>query len=346
MSVDSISNALKNISLSNVLAQRRNVSDDDHNPLSPKDNLELARYFAVLQATVAVYVFLALLYYSCKKGRSASNSTTNIICLISSACCVLMCFDRVAELYVTAIITCNGYHIIATSLHGVGLGLVYTALWLRQRKLYCDKLLQHTVTTLSRRISSAIIVVIYFLLFTVFASFVTVLQSETLYPPCHIHWFPLSSLLPLLIFFILTCFFLQLVLFILILNPLRKGSGICDLLLCSGSENEIFLMLKRLAICACACIFSTILLSIAILLDAIEVICVYWGNLVSLDLTISIIATVFSFQDWDCRLLPLCPRIKRSKFRLRHSVVLNETHGRSRSSALRKIPGIAKKNGV
>ena len=307
-------------------------------PKNSRVNLLLARYVAVLQAIISLYIFFALVYYAFKKRRSSSNYKANNLCLLASAFCVLTCVARLAELWLV-IVTCYAYHLIATLMYGVGLGLVYTTLWLRQRKLYSDKLLQHTVTNLSRKFSSAIIVVIYCLLITVFATFITVLQFETLYPPCHIVWYPLSSLLPLLVFFIFTCFFLQLFLFILIVNPLKKESGICSVLLCTNSQNDVFLMLKRLAVCACACVCSTIFLSIALLLDALEIICIYWGNLVSLDLIICILASSFSFQDWDRRLLPLCPRIQRRRRRFRHSVVLNETSIRSsfRRTSARKV---------
>ena len=305
-------------------------------------NLQLAKYVAILQAIVSVYIFFVLTYYFYKKRAFNRNSKSNQLSVLASGFCVLACLDRLAELWIK-VISCYAYHLMATLMYGIGLGLVYTTLWLRQRKLYSDKLLKHTVTSTSRRISSAIIVVIYFLIISVFALFVTILQFETLYPPCHIIWYPLSALLPLLIFLILTCFFLQLILFSLIVNPLKRGNGICIVLLCSNSKNDVFVMLKRLAVCACACVCSTIFLSIAILLDATEIICIYWGNLISLDLIICILATIFSYQDWDQRLLPLCPRIKRRRRKFRNSVVLDETSARIKLRRSSKKTSTSKK---
>ena len=292
----------------------------------PRANLEVAKYLAIGLTTLSLYVFAVLLYHWC--SRKAISIAT-ILCLLSGACSLLVCLNKLSELWI-GMMSCSAYHMTATAAYGIGLAFVYTTLWIRQRKLYSDNLLANTVSKLSRVVSAVIIIIIYCLLLFVFASFITVLEFEQEYPPCHIKWYPLSSLLPLVIFFIATCFVLQLVLFLLLVNPLRRGSSICGEVLCSKSTTDIHTMLKRLATCACLCIFSTILLSIAILLDAVEIICVYWGNLVALDLLISTLTTIFSFADWNERILPMFSCLTGSgKNLLRRSVVLEEIPGRS-----------------
>ena len=309
-----------------------------------RDNLTVARYLAVTFTALSVYILVVLFHHWCKNKVLQTHSSATKLCFVAAACSVVLCLTRIAELWVNDI-SCQAYHLTGTAIYGMGLGLVYTTVWIRQRKLYCDELLQQTVTKTFRIISAAIIVIIYFLLVVVFASFIAVLKFESVLPPCHIIWYPLSSLLPLVIFIILTCFFLQLALFILILHPLRRDKGIVQVL-CSNSGNDVFALLKRLAICACACIFSTILLSIAILLDSLEIICIHWGNLMSLDLIISTLATVISFKDWHQRLFPLFSKfLNRDNYRFRHSVILDDPspRGHFETSLKKKLPEFVKK---
>ena len=290
-------------------------------------NLEVARYFAIVLTVLSVYVFAALVYHWYRRKANLGKPLATNLCLLSGGCTLLLCLNKLFELWigVSSNISCTVYHFTATGTYGIGLAFVYTTVWIRQRKLYSDDLLIHTVSKISRTISAVVIIIIYCLLLFVFASFIAVLKFERPFPPCHIVWYPLSSLLPLVIFFISTCFVLQLVLFLLLVIPLRRDSSICGDVLCSKSTTDIHSMLKRLALCACCCIFSTILLSIAILLDAVEIICIYWGNLLVLDLLISTLATICSFADWADRILPMFPRLTASRNDLlRRSIVLEE----------------------
>ena len=283
-----------------------------HNKTNLKIDIDLARNIALILTVIAFYLLLVLLYHSYKNGRCQNGSAASNLCLLIAVCSVLLCVNRLAELW-TQIISCETFHLLSTSTYGIGLGLVYTTLWIRQHRLYSDKVLKQTVSKFSRSASSVCIVVIYLLLVSVFVSFFFVLKFEGDYPPCHVIHFHLESLLPLLLLVSFSCFSLQLVLFILILYPLRNEKSVCSILCCSEADDEVFRMLKRLAFCAMACVFSTVLLCIAILLDTLEIICIYWGNLVALDLLVSCLSTVFSFKDWDRRLFPFWPRVSKKQ---------------------------------
>ena len=293
-------------------------------PNKRKADLEIARYFSVVLTVLSMYTFVVLIYHWCKRKKNQERPIATILCLLSGGFSFLLCLNKLAELWVGPVrgVSCETYHIVATTAYGIGLAFVYTALWIRQRKLYSDDLLVHTVSKLSRIVSAVVIVIIYCLLFCVFVSFIAILDFEENIPSCHINWKLSMAFVPLVICLISICFFLQLVLFLLMVNPLRQDRSICGDVLCSRSTTDIHSMLKRLALCACCCIFSTILLSIAILLDAVEIICIYWGNLVALDLLISTLATVCSFADWLDRILPMFSNFATTKNKARKSVVL------------------------
>ena len=287
-------------------------------------NIEAAKYIAIAITTASVYTLLVLLVHSCKSDSFRRKSFSTMLCLLAAFCSLLVSLNKLSELWI-GVISCSTYHQTATVVYSIGLALIYTTLWTRQRRLYSDDLLAATVSKLSRIVSAVVIIVIYLLMFFVFASFITVLKFEKAHPPCHVVWYPLSSLLPLVVFFITTCFILQLVLFLLLVNPLRRGSSICGDVLCTRSKNDIHAMLKRLAVCACLCIVSTILLSIAILLDSVEIICIYWGNLVALDILINTLSTSCTFADWNRRILPMFTCLNnRPSSVMRNSVVMEE----------------------
>lgn len=301
-----------------------NLSSNQTDSTGPKADIDLARIIALVLAVISLYILLALLYHSCKNGLCQNGSTARKLCLLIATSSLLVCVDKLAELWVN-VISCQAYHILSTAVYAVGLGFVYTTLWIRQRRLYSDKMLKQTVNKLSRLASAVCIVIIYFLLISVFVSFAMVLKFEGSYSPCHIKRYNLAMLLPLLLFVIFSCFSLQLVLYILILYPLRRGKKIRAILCCSNSDDEVYLMLKRLAMCACACVLSTVFLCVAILLDTLEIICIYWGNLLALDLIISSLSTVVSFKDWDERLIPFFRRFKKKRhLPFRNSVIIHE----------------------
>ena len=313
-------------------------------------NLEVAKYLVICLTVLSFYVFAMLLYHWYIKKNQKTGSIATILCLLSSACSCLLSFNKLAELWLTIpCVTCSAYHQSATVVYGIGLALVYTTLWKRQRKLYSDELLANTVSKISRIISAAVIILIYSLLLFIFITFITVLKFEQSLPPCHVEWNPLSSLLPLVVFFITSCFILQLILFLLIVNPLRRGTSICRDVLCSNSSNDIHAMLKRVAVCACFCIFSTILLNIAILLDSVEIICIYWGNLVALDLLISTLSTTCSFADWSQKVFPWLPSCASSSKNIyRNSVIMESATERTTQTSFStsETKSMLKQNGV
>lgn len=205
---------------------------------------------------------------------------------------------------------CNGLHWSATIFYSGGSCLVYTILWSRQRKFYSDPLLKHSVGKVSRRISSVVIFVIYFLLVgSAFAFEFTYCLVSTI-EGCVVLWethWGYFSVVPIVFTFMSVCLLSQITLLGLIAYPLVSGSSaLCHTLasVCKPARNDIESMLRRLLYCTLFCIATTQISGLFIILDATGVIRVYWSLILQLDLFFNNFAIIFTFADWQQRLLP------------------------------------------
>ena len=112
--------------------------------------------------------------------------------------------------------------------------------------------------------------------------------------------------------FLVMSFVFQSTLFLLLVHPITRekscGAKI-QAVFCSKARNDLEKLAKRLGFCAGACIVSSEVLGIAILLNASHIVEMVWCNLATLDLLTNTVSTVVSFVDWKHRLfsLLLCP---------------------------------------
>ena len=151
-----------------------------------------------------------------------------------------------------------------------------------------------------RILSSAVIVGIYISLAVLVFSFQNMLN-----PNKCLYLDSINITLPLVITFIIAVVVFQILLFYLLINPLRceKDIKLADIF-CCRLKNDLYKMVVRLAFCATICIFTTILMCVMILMASAKVLRISWVNVISLDLIVNTVSIMCSFKDWKKRLLP------------------------------------------
>ena len=271
------------------------------------------RVFSILLLIGATYLLASLLYYSWKNRLKKGTSKINHLTVLSALCAFLLSIDKMGEQWV-GIFTCFAYHWFAAGIYTFGIMVTYTILWARQRKMYSDKLLGSNSNRAIRIISSVIICCIYCTFGINCLYFTSTYDYKCEYFPCLIIWKKELKAQRLVVvnIFLVMCFILQSALFLLLVHPIAREkscSAKIQALFCSKARNDLEKLAKRLGFCAGACIVSSGVFGIVVLLNASDIVEMFWCNLATLDLLTNTVATVVSFVDWKQRLFSLlfCP---------------------------------------
>ena len=271
------------------------------------------RVLSILLVIGAAYLLASLLYYSWKNRLKKDISKINHLTVLSALCALLLSISVIGELWV-GVFSCFAYHWFATAIYTFGIMVTYTVLWARQRKMYSDKLLGSNSNRAIRIMSNVIICCIYCTFGINCWYFTFTYDFECKYFPCVVKWIEELKVQRLLV--VNTClvmsFVFQSALFLLLVHPITRekswGAKI-QALFCSKARNDLEKLAKRLGFCACACIVSSGVLGVVVLINTSDVVEMVWCNLATLDLLTNTLATVVSFVDWKHRLfsLFLCP---------------------------------------
>ncbi|XP_076816439.1 uncharacterized protein LOC143462244 [Clavelina lepadiformis] len=256
---------------------------------------------AVLEA-ISIYILTALAIFFWKSRNRKNISKLNHLCLVEALFTCLCCTTILLKVLPT-----YPYKImlwVGGSFYWVGLSLTYTILWVRQRRFYSDELLADKSGKCHRVVSSVVIVGIYICLSALMCAF----QSKV--GDCS-SLGDINDILPILITFIIAIFAFQILLFYLLVHPLRSEDGVkvSDILF-FRLKKDIHKMVVRLAICTSICIFTNILMCIVIILISKRILQTSWLNAVALDLIVNTIAVVCTFKRWKTRLFPFCESAK------------------------------------
>lgn len=271
--------------------------------------------FALFQLVLSCYLLIVIGVYKFRHGcRRHNTSPVNHLSLAAVALHTIYVVRVVVEIFdtVAAASRCEVFNIVGAVCYNAGTGLLYGILWARQRKFYSDPLLNHSTNTLLKVCSSTLIFGIYAILIIVAVFFLQSYCMMSTRIGCLIVWDhsnAASVVLYCTIAFISICFVGQILLFFLITYPLSaasKPNGVQW-----RSQVVIHKLVWRLAVCTSVCVFTSLLMALAILLDATDILCGYWINWVGFDLLLNNIAVIVSFADWKERLFPLFRR-KRS----------------------------------
>ncbi|CAK8692843.1 unnamed protein product [Clavelina lepadiformis] len=249
---------------------------------------------------ISLYIVTSLAIFSWKVRNQKGISKTNQLCLFASLSSFL--FSTI-----TLLTFLPGYpfHIviwIQTAFYWVGISLTYTILWVRQRRFYSNPLLANKVGKFHRILSSLVVIGIYVFLAALLFTFL----SKVYNIPCALLQ-NVEDILRIVIAFIIAIIAFQMLLFYLLVNPLRSEDGIkTSDILCFRLKRDIYKMVVRLAICATVCIFTTVSMCVMIIIISTDAIHTGWVNVVSIDLTANIISIICTFKTWKTRLFPFC----------------------------------------
>ncbi|CAK8692847.1 unnamed protein product [Clavelina lepadiformis] len=255
---------------------------------------------AAVIEVISIYVLTSLAIFSWKTRNRKNVSKINDLSLISSLFTFLLCtsvlFTHLPGYPYPIMLWVNA------TFYWIGISLTYTILWKRQRKFYSDELLAYKVGKCHKILSSVAILGIYSFL----AALVFTFQSQLDFKLCGTLRNS-NLILPILTTFMVTVFAFQMLLFYLLINPLRSEEGVkVSDILCFRLKKDVHNMVVRLAICASICILTSILICVLMLLISTNRLETGWGNLVSLDLNVNTISVVCSFKSWKKRLFPFC----------------------------------------
>ena len=266
------------------------------------------RIISIVMCFASIYVFLSLLSYAIKTWRMKEVKKINHLTVLCAFFSLLLSLSKVGEQWI-GYFSCKFYHWFAPAIYVLGLAISYTVLWSRQRCLYRDRLAVNSVSTPIKIVSSVLIVLIYCGIGISVLVFQTKFRFQSPYFPCIVVWDSLHSVVLISISFMIICFLLQFILYFLIVFPIsRLDNTKWKCLLFIKPQNEAEKMAKRLAVCVCACVSSTVVLGVTVALDTIENIIIHWCNFAAIDLLINTIATTCALKNWKERLFFLCTR--------------------------------------
>ena len=310
------------------VTMKENLLEDfsNHSDLSnSSDKLErtnnyrihVERYIAIVLCFASMYVFVSLLTYTIRNWHTKHVTKVNHLTVLSAFFSICLSVNKLGEQWI-GIFSCGFYHWGAATIYVIGTITTYTVLWARQRKLYSDEYLAYGISRLMRMASTAVIIIIYFTISATTFAFVTRYDFQDPNFPCIVVWKSLDSLLPVTLTFMVMCLIFQFALYFLIVYPFFRHKPKVTMwlcVLCTRAETDAERMAKRLAFCLCACIISSSLLSVAVLIDTTDEIVVHWCNFAAIDLFTNTIATTCALKNWKKRLFGMfsCQKISRTK---------------------------------
>ncbi|XP_076816846.1 uncharacterized protein LOC143462527 [Clavelina lepadiformis] len=258
---------------------------------------------AVLLEILSIYLVTTLAIFSWRTRNRRDVSKLNRLCSLSALIAFLLCTSNLYALLLED--TFNALDYIEAVCYWLGICLTYTVLWARQRRFYSNKLLANKVGKCHRILSSAVIIAICVCLGALVFTFVSKTYGRT----CATSY-DINDILPILVAYIAAAFVFQMLLFYLLVNPLRSEDGVkTSDILRFRLKKDIHKMVVRLAICAAVCIITTTMTSGMIFLVLKEIVETSWYNVVTLDLIGNTISMVCSFKSWKTRLFPFCKPI-------------------------------------
>ncbi|CAK8692851.1 unnamed protein product [Clavelina lepadiformis] len=265
-----------------------------------QNHLLSSKILAVLLQMVSLYIVTTLAIFSWKTRNRKNVSKLNNVCLLSAILAFLFCTSILFSLLPRFPYSTMNY--INAACYWAGMSLTYTILWARQRRFYSNKLLANKVGKCHRILSSAVIIAICVCLGALVFTFVSKIDGKT----CATSY-DINDILLILVGFITAAFAFQILLFYLLVNPLRSEDGVkVSDIICFKLKKDIHKMIVRLAFCATMCIVTTMLTSGMTLLITMGTLQTSWFNMVTLDLIMNTISVVCSFKSWKTRLFPFC----------------------------------------
>ena len=267
------------------------------------------RIFSIPLFLISVYVLVSLINYTWINRYKKSICNVNQLTILSGSFSFLLSLNKMGEQWI-GFFSCSAYHWSAAVFYTLGILVTYTILWARQRRMYSDELMAYEFSKAIRFMSNVIICCIYCTFGISCILFTTTYSFECEYYPCLLKWDPKvrTEGFVMVNIFLVMSFIFQSALFLLLVYPIIKQKSCTakmEALFRSGAKGDMEKLAKRLGLCAIACVISSGVFGIIVLLSASRVVDIIWCNLATVDLITNTVATVVSFFDWKKRLFSL-----------------------------------------
>lgn len=271
-----------------------------------------ARPMVLVLTVINVYLLLVTALHGLHKRHPDNISWAIRTLPLSLFTCLLFAARSLVDLYPFHIAGCDAIHWLGGILYGLGGSHVYTILWSRQRMLYADPLLKHTVKKRARTLSIVTIIAIYVLFWSLCILFQFLYCLESSPVGCIVIWnvgLSNSFTLGVIGVFVFTSNIFHALLLGLIAYPLMRDEerwSVCKMCrkLRSPAKNDVEKMLKRLFFCASVCVVASQIMGVTMVLDVLNVIRMYCTLPIQVDLLVSNISVICAFSDWQQRIFP------------------------------------------
>ena len=278
--------------------------------------LKKARYSTVALFAASLYLCVVLLVYEIRTAKN-KRPTVNHLLLFSAVNALVSCTSQLLELFVG--VYCAVYRWVNAITLVLGVAIVYTVIWSRQRNFYLDPLLKRTVAKPIRWISKGIIVGVYVALGSLIPTFVLTYDYILSEYGCIVQWSGArvtNIVLPLLFCILCGNTLFQFTLLGLVVYPLcvripstpKQVKNQKNLLQRTSStksmRSDIQQVVRRLSIATFVCVLSTLIANVFVVLSVLNILQAFYSNLFVLDLLVNTVASVCSFVNWKKRLFP------------------------------------------
>jgi len=264
-------------------------------------NLALSSYFLI---ALIVYQFK----FESKKRKTKENIMLNVVCFFNTLSPFIIVIKDLPILYMKN--KPDNFCSLMVNFAGggpyfLGLSSAFCMLWYRQRKLYSSPVMK-MYTFKGFDVINYLLLVCYLLL-VVAITVVFLYETDWVQVnnTCVQTFAGKIDILAMTVCYCVLTVVFQVALFMFIAYPivycmLRKKKNI---------EASLKKMLKRLLICTLGCCVSSLQINVFILLVERNKIFLYWPNFAGLDLIITAVCVVGTFDNWKKRLFPICSKV-------------------------------------
>ena len=300
-------NILINI-MNNSSIEITSASDNFHSfTFSTKDFV-----FQAINLALSSYIFVAVLVYQFKhkekKRKPREAIILNSVCFFNTLCPFVTVVKDIPILYLKY--KSNGFCSPIVNFAGggtyfLGLSSAFWMLWYRQRKLYSSPVMKMYTFKGIDVINYLLLVCYLLLVVAITVAFLYETDWVQVNNTCVQTFAGKINILAMTVCYCVLTVVFQVTLFMFIAYPivycmLRKKKNI---------EAGLKKMLKRLLICTLGCCVSSLQINVFILLVERNKIFLYWPSFAGLDLIITAVCVVGTFDNWKERLFPFRSKV-------------------------------------
>jgi len=282
-----------------------NLSLTDKLPL--EDEL-FDKGLALFQLMASTYLLVVVGSYEVLHGIRSNAAGVNRLSFVAVVLHTAHSARTVVELFDSTAFggRCEALYWLGVWCYAFGNIMLYTMVWARQRKFYVDPLLKQSTSAIARTCSSTLIVGIDLSLVAIAVAFKDGFCVIATKKGCITVWDQSRPVIHVCTtVFMSLCFSSQSILLFLLMHPIVTitRQGFC--LRFRKTDKDFHELYRRLCLCSGVCLLTSFSMALAVLLDAMRVVCSYWVNLIGLDLLVNNIAVICTFRDWKKRLFPM-----------------------------------------